>query len=131
MDATGGEVVLAKVDVDSNPGVSRAFQVQSIPAVYALRDGQVVDGFIGALPEPQVQEFVQRLLPSAEESEVSQLLQAGDEASLRRALELAPDDEQVIVALGTLLVEREGRSAFGAETEEFSAPRRRKDDNAP
>jgi len=105
VDATQGQVVLAKVDVDANPGVSRAFQVQSIPAVYALRDGQVVDGFIGALPEAQVQEFVQRLLPSAEESEVSTLLQAGDEASLRRALELAPDDEQVIVALGTLLVD--------------------------
>jgi len=106
VDATGGQVVLAKVDVDKNPGVSRAFQVQSIPAVYALRDGQVVDGFIGALPEDQVRAFVERVMPSAEESEVAQLLQAGDEASLRRALELAPDDEQAIVALGTLLVER-------------------------
>jgi putative thioredoxin len=105
VDGMQGQVVLAKVDVDKSPGVARAFQVQSIPAVYALRDGQVVDGFIGAQPEAFVQDWVQRLLPSAEETELSRLLQAGDEASLRQALELAPDDEQVIVALGTLLVE--------------------------
>src|SRR3954465_8450439 len=51
VDATEGKVVLAKVDTDANPGVAQAFRVQSIPAVYALRDGAVVDGFVGALPE--------------------------------------------------------------------------------
>ena len=50
-DATNGEVVLVKVNVDENPGVSQAFQVQSIPAVYALKNGEVVDGFVGAHPE--------------------------------------------------------------------------------
>ena len=50
-DATDGEVVLVKVNVDENPGISKAFQVQSIPAVYALRNGEVVDGFVGAQPE--------------------------------------------------------------------------------
>jgi len=59
---TQGLVELAKVDVDSNPEVSAAFQVQSIPAVYAMVDGKVVDGFMGAQGEPQVVEFVQRLL---------------------------------------------------------------------
>jgi putative thioredoxin len=105
VDATGGQVVLAKVDVDANPAVARAFQVQSIPAVYAMRDGKVVDGFIGALPEHQVQAWVEGLLPSAEESQVSQLLAAGDEASLRQALELEPDNEAVITALAALLVD--------------------------
>jgi putative thioredoxin len=105
VDETGGQVVLAKVDVDANPAVARAFQVQSIPAVYAMRDGKVVDGFIGALPEQQVRDWVQGLLPTAEESQVAQLLQAGDEASLRQALELEPDNEQVIVALATHLVD--------------------------
>jgi len=105
IDATQGQVVLVKVDVDANPAIARAFQVQSIPAVYAMRDGKVVDGFIGALPEPQVQAWVQSLLPTPEESEVASLLAAGDEASLRRALELEPDSEQVIVALAGLLVE--------------------------
>ena len=55
----------AKVDIDANPGVAQAFKVQSIPAVYAMKDGKVVDGFMGAQPEWQVAEFVQRLLPIA------------------------------------------------------------------
>ena len=63
---TDGEVVLVKVNVDENPGISQAFQVQSIPAVYALKDGQVVDGFVGAYPEHVVQQFVDGLLPTEE-----------------------------------------------------------------
>lgn len=59
---TQGLVELAKVDVDANPEVSAAFQVQSIPAVYAMIDGKVVDGFVGAQGEPEVVEFVQRVL---------------------------------------------------------------------
>src|SRR3954447_22701073 len=60
---TNGSVELVKVDVDSNPQISKAFRVQSIPAVYAIRDRQVVDSFIGALPEPAVREWVSRLAP--------------------------------------------------------------------
>lgn len=104
--ATGGQVVMAKVDVDRNPGIAQAFRVQSIPAVYALVDGQVVDGFLGAQPEHLVEEFVASLLSSPEDDEVAALLAAGDEASLRRALELRPDGEDVIVALGELLLAR-------------------------
>lgn len=62
---TQGLVELAKVDVDANPEVGAAFQVQSIPAVYAMKDGQVVDGFVGAQGEPEVVEFVQRLLDTS------------------------------------------------------------------
>lgn len=62
---TQGLVELAKVNVDENPEISAAFQVQSIPAVYAMKDGQVIDGFMGALGEPQVVEFVQRLLDAS------------------------------------------------------------------
>ncbi len=104
IDATGGKVVLAKVDVDANPGLSQAFKVQSIPAVYAMKDGQVVDGFMGAYPESAVQEFVDKLLPTAEENAVVDLLAAGDESSLRTALAMEPANEDVIVALGDLLV---------------------------
>lgn len=100
---TGGKVELAKVDVDANPGVAQAFRVQSIPAVYAVKDGKVVDGFLGAQPEWQVKEFVDKLLPTEEESEAARLLAAGDEASLRQALELEPADEQIICALAELL----------------------------
>lgn len=103
VDATGGEVVLAKVNVDENPAVSQAFRVQSIPAVYAMRDGKVVDGFIGAQPEDVIEEFVGRLLPSEQDNEIAALLDAGDEASLRTVLELDADNEAAIVALGELL----------------------------
>jgi putative thioredoxin len=106
---TGGKVELAKVNVDENPQVSRAFQVQSIPAVYALKDGKVVDGFVGAQPEAMIKKFVETLLPTEEETEVEQLLKAGDAESLRRVLDLEPDNEQAIVALAELLVS-EGRN---------------------
>jgi putative thioredoxin len=109
VDATGGQVVLTKVNVDENPEVSQACRVQSIPAVYALRDGKVVDGFVGAQPEAAVQEFVDRLLPSEQDNEIERLLDAGDEASLRRVLDLQADHEPAIVALGALLV-ADGRS---------------------
>jgi putative thioredoxin len=104
VDETEGRVVLAKVNVDENPNVSAAFQVQSIPAVYALKDGKVVDGFIGAQPEPAVRAFVERLAPMASEADV--LAAAGDEESLRKALELEPDHAGAIVGLGELLASR-------------------------
>jgi putative thioredoxin len=103
VDATEGEVVLAKVNVDENPQVSTAFRVQGIPAVYAVKDGKVVDGFVGAQGQPFVEDFVARLRPTQEENEVHRLLAAGDEASLRAALDLDPDNEDVILALGELL----------------------------
>ena len=99
---TDGKVVLAKVDVDHNPRVAGTFQVQSIPAVYALKGRKVVDGFVGALPEAQVREFVDRLAPT--ESEVDRLVAAGDEASLRAALEQERDHPGAVVALAELLI---------------------------
>ena len=101
---TGGKVELAKVDVDANPQVSAAFRVQSIPAVYALKDGKVVDGFVGAQPEHVVKAFVDALLPTEEETEVERLVSAGDEESLRAALELEPDNADAVVGLAELLV---------------------------
>jgi len=101
---TEGRIELAKVDVDANPGVSQAFKVQSIPAVYAMVDGKVVDGFMGAVGEPQVREFVQKLLPEAAPSPVELLIEAGDEASLREALELDSDNADAVTGLAELLI---------------------------
>ncbi len=98
-----GSVVLAKVDVDKNPQVQQAFQVQSIPSVFAIDNQQVVDNFMGAQPEHAVREFVQKLLPTI--SPVDALVEAGDEDSLRRALEMEPDNEAAIAALATLLID--------------------------
>lgn len=103
VEATGGAVELVKVNVDENPQVAATFQVQSIPAVFALRDGKVVDGFIGAVPESQVAEFVGRLSPQP--SEADDLAAAGDEASLRRALELEPDHPVALAGLARILID--------------------------
>lgn len=102
VEATNGAVELVKVNVDENPRVSTAFQVQSIPAVFAVRDRQIVDHFIGALPEPQVAQFIARLAPAP--SEADELVSLGDEVSLRRALELEPDHPEAVVALARILV---------------------------
>lgn len=102
--ATAGQVVLTKVNVDENPAISQAFRVQSIPAVFALKDGQVVDSFVGAKAEAAVVEFVSGLLPSEAETRMQGLVDAGDESSLREALELEPDHHDAIVKLADLLV---------------------------
>lgn len=102
--ATGGKVELAKVDVDANPQLGQALQVQSIPAVFAIKDRKVVAKFVGAMPEAEVQKFVDSLLPTQEETEVERLLNAGDEQSLRAVLELEPANDQAIVALAEVLV---------------------------
>lgn len=106
VDDTNGKAVLTKVDIDENPAIAQAFRVQSIPAVYALKDGQIVDGFMGALPEHEVRQFVERLLPTAEDDMVARMIAMGDEGSLRAALEVDPANEDAIVALGELLIAR-------------------------
>jgi putative thioredoxin len=111
VESTKGRVELVKVDVDSNPRVAATFRVQSIPAVYAIKDRQVVDSFIGALPEARVREFIERLAPT--ESEADRLAAKGDEESFRQALELDPGHEAAVVGLAELLAERgEGAEAL-------------------
>jgi putative thioredoxin len=62
----GGSWILAKVDVDANPQLAAALQVQSIPMVVAVIGGQLVDGFLGALPEAQVRQWIGQVLAVAE-----------------------------------------------------------------
>jgi putative thioredoxin len=57
----GGEVRLVKINIDENPGIAQQLRVQSIPAVFAFKNGQPVDGFMGALPESQIKDFIQRI----------------------------------------------------------------------
>jgi putative thioredoxin len=100
--ATNGRVVLAKVDVDTNQRVAQAFKVQSIPAVYAVSGGKVVDSFIGALPESQVAAWVAKLAPAM--TEADRLVELGDEQSLRAALVLEPGHVGAITGLAEALV---------------------------
>ena len=100
--AREGQVELVKVDTDKEQGLARAFGIQGIPAVKAFRDGEVVNEFVGALPPQAVDRFLDALLPS----EADGLVEQGDEASLRRALELEPTRADAAVPLARLLLGR-------------------------
>ena len=81
---SNGTWVLAKIDVDANPRIAQALQVQSIPTVFAVIGGQLVPGFQGVIPEPQLREFI------------GAVEQAGREAGLKGMPEGgAPADEPV------------------------------------
>jgi len=103
VSATNGQVVLAKINVDENPAASQAFKVQSIPAVFAISGGKIVDQFVGALPEEKISEFVNGLILPSEPTAIDLLRAQGDEASLRKALELEPDNAEVLIDLAELL----------------------------
>jgi putative thioredoxin len=90
-----GQMVLAKLDTDANQRIAAQYGIQSIPAVKAFKDGAVVDEFIGAQPPAKVARFLDGLLPS----EADALVEAGDEDSLRRAIELDPTRNDARVAL--------------------------------
>jgi len=109
----GGQVLLAKIDVDANPYTAGQFGVQSIPTVIAFRDGRPVDGFIGAVPEPMVNEFVDRLLPSEADLAAQEALEeerSGDvadaERRYREVLASDPDNRGARLGLGRILAER-------------------------
>jgi putative thioredoxin len=86
VDKRAGEAELVKVDTDRNPNLATSFQIRGIPAVKAFRDGKVVAEFTGAIPPPQIEQFLDRLVPSP----ADKLAAEGDEDSLRKALELDP-----------------------------------------
>jgi putative thioredoxin len=109
--ARGGEVVLAKVDVDANQALSARYGVQGIPAVKAFRDGTVVDEFVGAVPKAKVEALFDSLTPSR----ADELLAAGDELSLREGAELEPRRADIAVALARKRLER------GADDEALEA----------
>src|SRR5689334_6177706 len=87
--AANGAVRMVQLNIDENPEIAQQMRIQSIPAVYAFKDGRPVDGFVGALPESQVKQFVQRLGggkggPSPVEEALAmakESAQAGDHAS--------------------------------------------------
>lgn len=98
-NARDGKVVLAKIDTDENPALAEAYGIQGIPAVKAFQDGELVAEFVGALSPAQVEQFFDGLVPS----EMQLLLEAGDEASLRKAVELDSKNVDAAFALAQLL----------------------------
>ncbi len=97
-----GKVDLAKLDTDANQSLAAAFGIQGIPAVKAFKDGRVVSEFVGAQPPPNVEKFLDALLPS----EADALVASGDETALRQALELEPGRADAALPLARLLHER-------------------------
>jgi putative thioredoxin len=102
VDARQGQVELAKLDVDANPNLTRTYGVQGIPSVKAFKDGEIVDEFVGVLPPPAIERFLDGLVPS----EADGLLQHGDEESLRRAVALEPARADAVVPLARILHDR-------------------------
>jgi len=109
--AAKGAVKLVKVNVDENPGYAGQLRVQSIPAVFAFKDGQPVDGFMGALPESQLKAFIDRLAgpaggPSADVeallAEAAESVALGDVGGAAQAYAqiLALDPEQLKAIAG-------------------------------
>jgi len=105
--ATEGKVELVTVNIDENHQIRETFQVQSIPAVYAFKDGAVIDGFMGAQGEEVVTNFVNGLLPSEQEKIIEALLSEGSEESLTEILTAVPDHNEAIIALAKLYLEQE------------------------
>ena len=75
----GGKVRLVKVNVDENQAIAAQLRVQSLPTVYAFRDGQPLDGFVGGQPESTLKTFVDRLVADVEDASLEGVLQTGNE----------------------------------------------------
>ncbi|MCE9594725.1 MAG: thioredoxin [Planctomycetes bacterium] len=109
---SGGRVVLAKIDIDKNPELGDAFRIQSVPTVVLMKGGRPVDGFMGALPEPQVKKFLEKHLgaPAVDVLvEAKKLDEAGkrDEAIalLREHLREKHDDGNARLLIAKLLID--------------------------
>lgn len=90
-----GRVLLAKVDVEANPGLAQAFQAQSIPMVVALLGGRPVPLFQGAVPEPQVREFFTQLVQLAEQNGIAGRVRAADAGEGTEAEAEAPAEPEI------------------------------------
>jgi putative thioredoxin len=134
--AANGAVRMVKLNIDENPEIAQQMRIQSIPAVYAFKDGRPVDGFVGALPESQVKQFVQRLGggpvgPSPVEEAMAmakEAAQTGDHASAAaiytQVLQHEPDNPEALAGLVRAMVGRgeldEARQVLARATGEIA-----------
>jgi len=93
----GGKVKLVKVNIDESPQIAQQLRIQSIPAVFAFANGQPVDGFVGALPESQIKQFVQRLTGDSGPSEIEQAIEMAKQALAAGEL------DQAVAVFGQIL----------------------------
>ena len=116
--SANGAVRMVKLNIDENPEIAQQMRIQSIPAVYAFKDGRPVDGFVGAVPESQIKQFVQRLgggagAPSPVDEAMAmakQAAQSGDHASAAaiysQVLQHEPDHAEAIAGLARAMIDR-------------------------
>lgn len=137
VQAAGGRVKLVKMNIDEHPSIAGQLGIQSIPAVIAFKDGQPVDGFMGAVPESQINAFLEKIGGKADgQAEIAEALAAAAEASsagdvqtaadiYRAVLEHEPSSVEAIAGLAGLLFE--AGDAEGAEAVLAQAPDTGKD----
>jgi putative thioredoxin len=110
VDARGGKVLLAKLDVDSNPQIAAHYDIRGIPAVKAFKDGQVVREFVGVLSPQGVSGFLDELLgPTEGERLVDELRASGEQPEVLTALEAEDYERALSLLLG------QARTANGDE----------------
>ena len=107
-----GSFVLAKVDVDKEQEIAAAFQIRSVPTVFLVKGGQIVDGFPGAVPESQIREFLKQ--HGVEPGEAANEAPAAEEAlaldphaeviALRKAIETEPEKAELKLDLALALL---------------------------
>jgi putative thioredoxin len=105
--AAGGRVRLVKINVDNNQQLAQQLRIQSIPTVFAFKDGQPVDGFVGAVPESQIKSFIQQLAGEAGPSPADAALEQADAA-------LAGGDHKAAGALYAQVLRAESDNARAA-----------------
>ena len=126
--AANGAVRMVKLDIDKNPEVAQQMRIQSIPAVYAFKDGRPVDAFVGAVPESQIKQFIQKLGgrsgPSPVEEAMAmakEALQNGDYDSaggiFSQVLQHEADNVEALAGLARALT---GKGEFAAARELLS-----------
>ncbi|PBC05695.1 thioredoxin [Mesorhizobium sp. WSM3860] len=136
--AAGGKVKLVKMNIDDHPSVAGQLGIQSIPAVIAFKDGQPVDGFMGAIPESQITQFIQKVggkggggAPQITEAlaAAAEAREAGDTQTAAdiydAILEQSPETIEAIAGLGEILFE--AGDSQGAEAVLAKAPEDKKD----
>ncbi|MEP9387181.1 thioredoxin [Mesorhizobium sp. KR9-304] len=135
--AAAGAVKLVKMNIDEHPAIAGQLGIQSIPAVIAFRNGQPVDGFMGAIPESQIRDFIQKLVgKNGAQPQIAEALAAAKQARETGDLQAAadifdavlqeqPDNVGAIAGLAELLFE--AGDAAGAEEVLARAPADKQD----
>jgi putative thioredoxin len=114
--AAGGKIKLVKMNIDDHPSIAGQLGIQSIPAVIAFKNGQPVDGFMGAIPESQIREFLEKVIGKGAGAELADALAAAAEARAAGdtqtaadiysgVLEQTPDSADAAAGLADLLFE--------------------------